>query len=177
MTKNKVIDVKGTKILVLKEPDRDEYISLTDIARYSDTERSDYILQNWMRNRRTIEFIGLWEQIRSEPFFQLAAGVTVNGISRKIADIQGAIGRNFREVLFSFIEVIGHITDILLRVIHHCFRDRDPLFKGKKFFHRGIHAHLVFTPETQGPSAHCFANLKGLLVFAMMQSPAREIWG
>jgi len=68
MTKSKVIDVKGTKILVLKEPDRDEYISLTDIAIYKDVERSDYILQNWRRNLSTIEFMGLWEQFNNPDF-------------------------------------------------------------------------------------------------------------
>ncbi|TSC56086.1 MAG: hypothetical protein G01um101418_454 [Parcubacteria group bacterium Gr01-1014_18] len=39
---------------------------MTDIARYKD--RSDYILQNWMRNRSTIEFLGLWEKINNPDF-------------------------------------------------------------------------------------------------------------
>ena len=46
----------------------DEYISLTDIARFRDAERSDYILQNWMRNRSTIEIIGLWEIFNNPDF-------------------------------------------------------------------------------------------------------------
>lgn len=46
----------------------DDYISLTDIARHRDKERSDYILQNWMRNRSTIEFLGLWEQLNNPDF-------------------------------------------------------------------------------------------------------------
>ena len=36
----------------------DDYISLTDMARYRDNERVNYIIQNWIRNRNTIEFIG-----------------------------------------------------------------------------------------------------------------------
>ena len=67
MAKSKKINVKGTKILVFNNRD-DEYISLTDIARFRDTERSDYILQNWMRNRSTIEFIGLWELFNNPDF-------------------------------------------------------------------------------------------------------------
>lgn len=51
MAKSKKITVKGT-----------------DIARYRDSERSDYILQNWMRNRSTIEFIGLWELFNNPDF-------------------------------------------------------------------------------------------------------------
>jgi hypothetical protein len=47
---------------------KDDYISLTDIARYKDSERSDYILQNWLRLRSTIEFIGLWEKLHNPGF-------------------------------------------------------------------------------------------------------------
>jgi hypothetical protein len=67
MVKNKKINVEGTDILVYTEND-DEFISLTDIARYRDAERSDYILQNWMRNRSTIEFMGLWELFNNPDF-------------------------------------------------------------------------------------------------------------
>lgn len=57
MAKNKKIQVKGREISLYSEKTAD-FISLTDIARYRDAERSDYILQNWMRNRSTIEFMG-----------------------------------------------------------------------------------------------------------------------
>jgi hypothetical protein len=50
-------------------PGNDEdYISLTDIARYKDSERTDYIIQNWLRNRNTIEFLGIWEQLNNPGF-------------------------------------------------------------------------------------------------------------
>ena len=68
VAKNKTINVKGTEIIVISEHDKDEYISLTGIARYRDQERSDYILQNWLRNRSTIEFVGLWEQFNNPIF-------------------------------------------------------------------------------------------------------------
>src|SRR3546814_5726728 len=67
MAKNKKITVQQVDI-VLYEDNKQDYISLTDIARYRDTERSDYILQNWMRNRSTIEFIGLWELFYNPDF-------------------------------------------------------------------------------------------------------------
>jgi hypothetical protein len=44
------------------------YLSLSDIARYKDAERSDYIIQNWMRTRSTVEFLGLWERINNPAF-------------------------------------------------------------------------------------------------------------
>ncbi|MCX6158545.1 MAG: KilA-N domain-containing protein [Ignavibacteriae bacterium] len=68
MKKNKTINVQGTEIIVLSENNKDDYISLTGIARYRDSERSDYILQNWLRNRSTIEFVGLWEQFNNPNF-------------------------------------------------------------------------------------------------------------
>lgn len=67
MSKNKTINVKGTVIAVF-QGEQSDFISLTDIARFKDVERSDYILQNWMRNRSTIEFIGLWEQFNNDKF-------------------------------------------------------------------------------------------------------------
>jgi hypothetical protein len=67
MTSNKRIHVEGTAIS-LYETNKEAFISLTDIARHRDAERSDYILQNWMRNRSTIEFIGLWEQFNNPNF-------------------------------------------------------------------------------------------------------------
>ena len=67
MAKNKKLEVKGTEITIFQENTSD-FISLTDIARYRDPERSDYILQNWMRNRSTIEFIGLWELFNNPGF-------------------------------------------------------------------------------------------------------------
>lgn len=58
------LTVKGTNISV----DTDEYISLTDIAKHKDSSRTDYLISNWLRNRNTIEFLGIWEQIHNEKF-------------------------------------------------------------------------------------------------------------
>ncbi len=67
MAKNQKINIKGKDISIYSDKTED-YISLTDIARYRDAERSDYILQNWMRNRSTIEFMGLWEMFNNPNF-------------------------------------------------------------------------------------------------------------
>jgi hypothetical protein len=66
MAKRKV-NVKGTEIVVFSK-EKEDYISLTDIAKYKDSERTNYIIQNWMRNRSTIEFIGLWELLHNPDF-------------------------------------------------------------------------------------------------------------
>lgn len=46
----------------------EDYICITDIARYKDPDRTDYLIQNWLRNRNTIEFLGLWEQLNNPDF-------------------------------------------------------------------------------------------------------------
>lgn len=67
MTKNKKINVQGVDILLYQEHQND-YISLTDIARHKDSTHIDSIIQNWMRNRNTIELLGFWESIYNPNF-------------------------------------------------------------------------------------------------------------
>ncbi len=64
---NQKLNIKGTEVVIFSREKKD-YISLTDIARFKDADRTNYIIQNWMRNRSTIEFIGLWEQIHNPNF-------------------------------------------------------------------------------------------------------------
>ncbi|EIK54343.1 MAG: KilA-N domain-containing protein [Pseudomonadaceae bacterium] len=45
-----------------------EYINITDIARYKNAERTDDLIRNWLRNRNTIEFLGIWEQLNNPAF-------------------------------------------------------------------------------------------------------------
>ena len=59
--------VKEKKIRVLLF-DKKEYISLTDLARYADEEDPRYPIQNWMRNKDVISYLGLWESINNEKF-------------------------------------------------------------------------------------------------------------
>ncbi len=66
LTNNK-IDVQGISIAVYKS-NLDDYISLTDIARYKDASHTDSIIQNWMRNRNTVELLGFWETIFNHNF-------------------------------------------------------------------------------------------------------------
>ncbi|MEB8474426.1 MAG: KilA-N domain-containing protein [Acidiferrobacter sp.] len=62
-TKKSTIEVKGTAVTVLSQAS-DDYISLTDIAKHKEPDRSDHVIQNWMRNRNTIEFLGVWERLK-----------------------------------------------------------------------------------------------------------------
>ncbi len=65
--KNSVIEVLNTKVKISPVNEKD-YISITDIARFKDNTRTDYIIQNWLRNRNTIEFLGIWEHLNNPDF-------------------------------------------------------------------------------------------------------------
>ncbi len=66
MSKTK-LNVNELEIVLYKQ-NEEEFISLTDMAKFRDSERSDYIIQNWMRTRSTVEFLGLWEQLNNPNF-------------------------------------------------------------------------------------------------------------
>ena len=66
-TKKSTIEVQGTGITVLTQAS-DDYISLTDIAKHKEPGRSDHVIQNWMRNRNTVEFLGVWERLNNTDF-------------------------------------------------------------------------------------------------------------
>ena len=61
------IIVKEQRINVLRIDNKD-YISLTDLARYADEDEPRYPIQNWMRNKDVISYLGLWESINNENF-------------------------------------------------------------------------------------------------------------
>ena len=63
------INANGKEITLLAN--NTDYISLTDIAKYLDPENPRFIIQNWMRNRNTIEFLGAWESINNPNFNRL----------------------------------------------------------------------------------------------------------
>lgn len=63
------IHANGVDISVVSTVgNEDDYISLTDIAKYHNPEFPGYVIQNWMRNRSTIEFLGLWEKLNNPEF-------------------------------------------------------------------------------------------------------------
>ena len=61
-----IINANGISIRVSSTNEAD-YISLTDIAKYRSDDPAA-VIQNWLRNRNTIEFLGLWEQLNNPDF-------------------------------------------------------------------------------------------------------------
>nr|WP_298548871.1 KilA-N domain-containing protein [uncultured Lachnoclostridium sp.] len=64
--KAKII-AKGMQISVVSDGSYDDYLSLTDIAKYK-SEDPAATIQNWMRSRDVIEFLGLWETLHNPDF-------------------------------------------------------------------------------------------------------------
>jgi hypothetical protein len=67
MAKSNKIEVNGNTISLLSNLEQD-YICITDIARYKDPEHIDDIIKNWLRNRNTIELLGFWEILNNPDF-------------------------------------------------------------------------------------------------------------
>ncbi len=68
MQKNKIIKVQNLPITISKE-EIDDYICITDIAAAkSDDSRAADVVRNWLRNRRTLEFLATWEKIYNPNF-------------------------------------------------------------------------------------------------------------
>ena len=67
--KNSVnIEANGLPIEVRYGGASGDYISLTDIAKYKTSENPGYVIQNWMRTRNTVRFLGLWEHFHNPDF-------------------------------------------------------------------------------------------------------------
>jgi hypothetical protein len=67
MAKKEKITVEETEIAIISEKGND-YISLTDMAKYRNADFPSETIQNWMRKRSTVEFLGLWERLYNPNF-------------------------------------------------------------------------------------------------------------
>jgi hypothetical protein len=96
MAKLRVMD-REIAVQTLGEED---YICITDIAKVKHTDRTDDLIRNWLRNRNTIEFLGIWEQLNNPRFkpvefdgFRKQAGLNSFTLTPKQwIDGTGAIG-------------------------------------------------------------------------------------
>ncbi len=64
----KTIRVKSIDVGIYSG-NKQDYISLTDIASYKSPNEPKDVIKNWLRNRSTIEYLGLWEKINN-PYFK-----------------------------------------------------------------------------------------------------------
>jgi KilA-N domain. len=62
------ISAKGIDIGIYTMDFESEFISLTDIAKYRNGDDPRFVIQNWMRNKNTIEFLSVWEDLHNSNF-------------------------------------------------------------------------------------------------------------
>ena len=67
-TIKETIHAQGIEIGIYTTDFENEFISLTDIAKYRNEDDPRFVIQNWMRNRNTIEFLGVWESLHNPNF-------------------------------------------------------------------------------------------------------------
>ncbi len=84
--KKDVIHAKGIEIGIYTTDFENEFISLTDIAKYRNDDDPRFVIQNWMRNRNTIEFLALWEELHNQNFNRVQFDTVKNeaGLNRFI---------------------------------------------------------------------------------------------
>jgi hypothetical protein len=61
------INVKSTDLTII-QVNNEDYICITDLARYKSAEHTDDVIKNWLRNRNTIELLGIWESLHNPNF-------------------------------------------------------------------------------------------------------------
>lgn len=66
--KKEIIEAKGFAIQIFTEDFKNDYLSLTDIAKYKNKEEPNIVVANWLRNHSTIEYLGIWEKLNNVNF-------------------------------------------------------------------------------------------------------------
>ena len=67
MARNNTIRVLNTEVKI-KAIEQDDFICITDIAKSRNPEHPDDLIRNWLRNRNTLELLGVWEQLHNPDF-------------------------------------------------------------------------------------------------------------
>jgi hypothetical protein len=200
MAKMKVLDTSIT-ILGTKS---DDYISLTDIAKHKDPSASNEIIRNWLRNRNTIEFLGIWEKIYNPDFkhvefdgFKKEAGLNSFTLSPKkwiertnaigIVSKAGRYGGTYayKDIAFEFASWVS--VEFKLYLIKEFQRLKEQEFKQlgwdikrnltKMNYH--IHTDAIkqnLIPQTLTPSQvnFVYANEADILNIALFGKTAKE---
>ncbi|MDR2691333.1 MAG: KilA-N domain-containing protein [Dysgonamonadaceae bacterium] len=67
MNKKETINVQGTEIILLSHK-KEDYISLTDMAKYKNAEATGLVISHWLTTRYTIDYLGIWESVNNPDF-------------------------------------------------------------------------------------------------------------
>ena len=67
MSKKETISVKGTEIILFSHK-KDDFISLTDMAKFKNAEATGLVIAHWLSTRYTVDFLGIWERMNNPNF-------------------------------------------------------------------------------------------------------------
>ena len=118
--KNNIIqsemDVKGSKINVVRV-DGYEYISLTDLAKTQNDEAPADVVKNWLRNKETISFLGIWEELNNENFKVVEFDQFKNETGRHAFTMSLKNGLGKQMLLVLFLNLVNMVVELLQEVI------------------------------------------------------------
>ncbi|MBQ4068906.1 MAG: KilA-N domain-containing protein [Lachnospiraceae bacterium] len=107
------LNVDGTDIQVL-QIEEDDYISLTDMVRNIDNGLT--LIEKWLRNKNTIEFLGIWEEMYNEDFDTNAYDEIMQeaGLNRFIMSVKQWVSPQFKLYLIKEFELLKKEEQVLL---------------------------------------------------------------
>lgn len=82
--KERIINVKGANIRVINRKGQD-YISLTDMLK---SKEGEFFISDWLRNRNTVEFLGIWESVNNPGFNYGIFAIIKSQTAMSFMDIQ-----------------------------------------------------------------------------------------
>jgi len=111
-----MITVQNLPITISKE-DIDDYICITDIAAAkSDDSRAADVVRNWLRNRRTLEFLSTWEEIYNPNFKVFESEHFKKEI---VFEFSSAISTAFKLYLIKEFEILSQIAKYQLNILNN----------------------------------------------------------
>lgn len=138
------LHANGIDIGIYTQDFQNEFISLTDIARYKSDEPAA-VIQNWMRNRDVIEFLGLWEKLHNPDFkplefegFRKQAGANAFTMSpKKWIEATDAIKKNLippeltpAQITYTYANEADMLNVVLFGKTAKQWKDENPDAKG-----------------------------------------------
>ena len=112
------MDVKDSKINVVRI-DGYEYISLTDLAKTQNDEAPADVVKNLLRNKETISFLGVWEELNNENFKVVEFDQFKNEAGRHVFTMSLKNGLEEPMLFVLFLNLVNMVVELLLEVILH----------------------------------------------------------
>jgi len=129
MSKSKKLNVQGNEITIIENKGK-EYISLTDMLKAKD---GDFFISDWLRNRNTVEYLGIWESVYNPSFNYgefaiIKSQAGLNSYKISVKEFQGVYDFSSRNI-FSSINKIKQLLDSVdgqssytyLKILHYTY--------------------------------------------------------